>query len=241
MAGCLTDVVADRANCIIFELEWFAPFGSASRYGTVRLPGVEIELRQTIEPRHVLAEVSGTSTSATWILSSGRLRVKSASADGRSATWWPGTRRPPAAPSPPPACGESVATQPMRYRAQSPLPQPLHLRPSGSIRRSCSTRWTPDRCPSVRMHLSCQIASGGLRHDTFPVQCQRRPRRWRVRCALRELPRGIPQWPLYAWRRGVRSPTTRGDRWTCGGRRRLAPAGGDLGRRDMPARRSQQQ
>jgi uncharacterized protein (DUF2126 family) len=43
-----------------FEFDWFAPFEEFRfpRYGTVVYHGIEIELRQAIEPWHVLGEES---------------------------------------------------------------------------------------------------------------------------------------------------------------------------------------
>src|SRR4029077_2392659 len=66
VAADLHDVVADLdAFGYPFADEWFAPFVEFRfpRYGTVSYDGVTIELRQAIEPWHVLGEeISGTGT-----------------------------------------------------------------------------------------------------------------------------------------------------------------------------------
>jgi uncharacterized protein (DUF2126 family) len=59
VAQDLRDVVEDLNGAgYAFRVDWFAPFVEFRfpRYGTVAYDGVEIELRQAIEPWHVLGE-----------------------------------------------------------------------------------------------------------------------------------------------------------------------------------------
>ena len=67
VAQDLRDVVEDLNGAgYPFRVEWFAPFLEFRfpRYGTVSYDGVELELRQAIEPWHVLGEqVAQTGTS----------------------------------------------------------------------------------------------------------------------------------------------------------------------------------
>ncbi|HEY4998015.1 MAG TPA: transglutaminase family protein, partial [Usitatibacter sp.] len=67
VAQDMRDVVEDlKAAGYPFQFEWFAPFFEFRfpRYGSVSYDGIEIELRQAIEPWHVLGEqVAQTGTS----------------------------------------------------------------------------------------------------------------------------------------------------------------------------------
>ena len=76
----MRDVVRDlRAAGYPFEPEWFAPFVEFRfpRYGAVTYAGVTLELRQAIEPWHVLGEeVSGTGTARYVDSSVERLQVR---------------------------------------------------------------------------------------------------------------------------------------------------------------------
>ena len=59
VAQDIHDVVRDlRRAGYAFDVDWFAPFLEFRfpRYGTVVYDGIELELRQAIEPWHVLGE-----------------------------------------------------------------------------------------------------------------------------------------------------------------------------------------
>ncbi|HLA33724.1 MAG TPA: transglutaminase family protein, partial [Rhodocyclaceae bacterium] len=76
----LRDVVSDLQRVgYAFELDWFAPFVEFRfpRFGSVVYQGIEIELRQAIEPWHVLGEEVSQSGAARYVDSSvERLQVK---------------------------------------------------------------------------------------------------------------------------------------------------------------------
>jgi uncharacterized protein (DUF2126 family)/transglutaminase-like putative cysteine protease len=80
VAQDMKDVVLDLQRAgYAFEFEWFAPFLEFRfpRYGTVVYHGIAIELRQAIEPWHVLGEEVGASGTARYVDSSvERLQVK---------------------------------------------------------------------------------------------------------------------------------------------------------------------
>ena len=80
IAADLSRVVRElRADGYAFDDAWFAPFIEFRfpRYGTVEYDGVSIELRQAIEPWHVLGEeMAGTSTARYVDSSVERLQVK---------------------------------------------------------------------------------------------------------------------------------------------------------------------
>ncbi|HSJ96577.1 MAG TPA: transglutaminase family protein, partial [Myxococcota bacterium] len=125
VAQDLRDVVADLERAgYAFRAEWFAPFLEFRfpRYGTVAYDGVEIELRQAIEPWHVLGEqVAQTGTSRYVDSSVERLQVKATRLnDARHAITCNG-RPLPLSPTGRP--GEFVAG--VRYRAWAP-PSALH-------------------------------------------------------------------------------------------------------------------
>ncbi|MCW5626129.1 MAG: transglutaminase family protein, partial [Burkholderiales bacterium] len=80
IAADIEDVVEDlnRAG-YRFEPEWFAPFFEFRfpRYGTVVYQGIEIELRQALEPWHVMGEETSGGGTARYVDSSvERLQVK---------------------------------------------------------------------------------------------------------------------------------------------------------------------
>ena len=69
----LDDVIRDLRHAgYAFDAEWFAPFAEFRfpRYGTVAHNGIEIELRQAIEPWHVLGEEISQSGTARYVDSS---------------------------------------------------------------------------------------------------------------------------------------------------------------------------
>jgi len=80
VAQDLRDVVEDLNGAgYAFKFEWFAPFLEFRfpRFGSVSYDGIELELRQAIEPWHVLGEQIATSGTARFVDSSvERLQVK---------------------------------------------------------------------------------------------------------------------------------------------------------------------
>ncbi len=80
VAADMRDVVArPRRAGYAFDVDWFAPFIEFRfpRYGTVVYDGIEIELRQAIEPWHVLGEEVIQAATARYVDSSvERLQVK---------------------------------------------------------------------------------------------------------------------------------------------------------------------
>ncbi|MEZ5094459.1 DUF2126 domain-containing protein [Nocardioides sp.] len=116
----IAEVVADlRAHGFPLEEEWFAPFLEFRfpRIGTVVLGGVELELRQAIEPWRVLGEEATGAGTARYVDSSvERLQVRVANAvPGRHAVTCNGV---PVPLSPTGRTGELVAG--VRYRAWQP-------------------------------------------------------------------------------------------------------------------------
>jgi len=80
VAEDMKDVVADLRDAGYgFEMEWFAPFFEFRfpRYGTLDCDGMQVELRQALEPWHVLGEESATSGTSRYVDSSvERMQVK---------------------------------------------------------------------------------------------------------------------------------------------------------------------
>ncbi len=122
-AGCLADlaeVVGDlRAHGFALEEEWFAPFSEFRfpRIGTTVVGGVELELRQAIEPWRVLGEEATGSGTARYVDSSvERLQVRAVGAvPGRHLVTCNGVPVPLA---PTGRSGELVAG--VRYKAWQP-------------------------------------------------------------------------------------------------------------------------
>jgi uncharacterized protein (DUF2126 family) len=120
VAQDIRDVVNDlRAYGYAFDAQWFEPFVEFRfpRYGTVAYDGVELELRQAIEPWHVLGEEIGQGGTARYVDSSVermQMRVRGMT-DGRHAVTCNG-RVLPLHPTGVP--GEYVAG--VRFRAWSP-------------------------------------------------------------------------------------------------------------------------
>jgi uncharacterized protein (DUF2126 family) len=125
VAQDMDDVLVDLESAgYPFEAAWFAPFFEFRfpRYGTVVYRGIEIELRQALEPWHVLGEeASGASTSRYVDSSVERMQVKVRHLhDPRYVVACNGRRLPLVATGVP---GEYVAG--VRYRAWQP-PSALH-------------------------------------------------------------------------------------------------------------------
>ncbi|MCB8888726.1 DUF2126 domain-containing protein [Vreelandella malpeensis] len=121
----LDDVLGDlRYHGFDFELEWFAPFREFRFpvHGRLHTPMLELELRQAIEPWHVLGEEASASGTARYVDSSvERLEVKVRGMSGERYVVTCNGRRVPLTPTG--RNGEAVAG--VRYRAWQP-PSALH-------------------------------------------------------------------------------------------------------------------
>ncbi len=148
------------------EFEWFAPFLEFRfpRHGAVAYQGMELELRQAIEPWHVLGEeMAGTSTSRYVDSSVERLQIKVAGmTDPRYAVTCNG-RIIPLTPTGLP--GEFVAG--VRYRAWDP---PSALHPTIGVHSplvfDIVDTWTARSMGGCTYHVT---HPGGRSYDTFPV------------------------------------------------------------------------
>ncbi len=167
VAQDMGDVVDDlSAAGYAFKLEWFAPFLEFRfpRYGSVSYEGTEIELRQAIEPWHVLGEeVSQVATSRYVDSSLERLQVKATrlnperhaiACNGRLIPMTPTGR-----------VGEFVAG--VRYRAWAP---PSALHPSIGIHAplvfDLVDLWNGRSVGGCTYHVA---HPGGRSYATFPV------------------------------------------------------------------------
>ena len=163
----LHDVVADlRRAGFGFAAAWFDPFVEFRfpRYGTVTYDGVTIELRQAIEPWHVLGEeMSGAGTARYVDSSVERLQVKVTGMTGvRHAVACNG-RALPLTPTGVP--GEYVAG--VRFRAWNP---PSALHPTIGVQAPLTfdlvDRWAGRALGGCTYHVS---HPGGRNYATFPV------------------------------------------------------------------------
>ncbi len=149
-----------------FRYEWFAPFIEFRfpRYGTVAYQGIELELRQAIEPWHVLGEeMAGTSTARYVDSSVERMQVKVTGMIGLRHAVACNGRIVPLAPTGVP--GEFVAG--VRYRAWLP---PSALHPTIGVHSPLSfdlvDTWTGRSIGGCTYHVS---HPGGRNYGTFPV------------------------------------------------------------------------
>ena len=167
VAQDMRDVVLDLQRAgYAFEFDWFAPFLEFRfpRFGTVVYHGIEIELRQAIEPWHVLGEEVGAGGTARYVDSSvERLQVKVrhmhdtrhvVTCNGRPLPLTPtGTR------------GEYVAG--LRYRAWCP---PSGLHPTIGVQAplvfDLVDSWSGRSIGGCTYHVA---HPGGRNYDTFPV------------------------------------------------------------------------
>jgi uncharacterized protein (DUF2126 family) len=163
-----------------FEHEWFAPFVEFRfpRYGTVVYHGIEIELRQAIEPWNVMGEeVSASGTSRYVDSSIERLQVRVRHmTDARHIVTCNGRPLPLA---PTGVRGEFVAG--VRYRAWAP---PSALHPTIGVHSplviDVVDTWSGRSIGGCTYHVS---HPGGRNYDTFPVnaneaEARRRARFW---------------------------------------------------------------
>ena len=167
VAQDIADVVADlRAYGYKFEKHWFDPFVEFRfpRYGTVAYHGVELELRQAIEPWNVLGEeVSGGGT-ARYVDSSVermQLRVRGLT-NGRHIVTCNGRPLPLQATG---VAGEYVAG--VRYRAWAPW---SGLHPTIGVQAplvfDLVDSWSSKSIGGCTYHVS---HPGGRNYNTFPI------------------------------------------------------------------------
>jgi uncharacterized protein (DUF2126 family) len=148
------------------EAEWFAPHFEFRFpvYGTVKYSGVELELRQALEPWHVLGEEGAPGGTARYVDSSlERLQVKVRGATGNRYTVTCNSNALPLMPTG--THGEAVAG--VRFRAWWP---PSALHPTIPVHTplvfDVVDNWTGRSIGGCRYHVS---HPGGRAHDTFPV------------------------------------------------------------------------
>ncbi|MGH7236667.1 MAG: DUF2126 domain-containing protein [Nitrospiraceae bacterium] len=167
VAQDMRDVVQDLQTASYpFRFEWFAPFLEFRfpRYGGVVYDGIELELRQAIEPWHVLGEELGVGATARYVDSSvERLQVKVTgmtetrhvvTCNGRPVPLHPtGTR------------GEFVAG--VRYRAWQP-PSALHptIPVHAPLVFDIVDTWSGRAIGGCTYHVA---HPGGRNPTTFPV------------------------------------------------------------------------
>ncbi len=167
IAQDVADVVRDlRAAGYAFDEAWFAPFVEFRfpRYGTVVYEGVQLELRQAIEPWHVLGEeVSRAGTSRYVDSSVERLQVRIAGMTGtRHALACNGRAVPLQATG---THGEFVGA--VRYRAWAP---PSALHPTIGVHSplvfDIVDTWSERAIGGCTFHV---VHPGGRSYETFPV------------------------------------------------------------------------
>ena len=167
IAQDMGDIVRDlQASGYAFSDEWFAPFVEFRfpRYGTVVHAGVQLELRQAIEPWHVLGEeVAQTGTSRYVDSSVERLQVKvNGMTDARHVIACNGRFVPL---TPTGVHGEFVAA--VRYRAWKP-PSGLHptIEVHSPLVFDLVDTWSNRAIGGCTYHV---VHPGGRNYDTFPV------------------------------------------------------------------------
>src|SRR5579864_6792941 len=146
--------------------EWFAPFLEFRfpRYGTAVYEGVQVELRQAIEPWHVLGEEMQAGSTSRYVDSSvERLQVKvRGMTGGRHAVACNGRVLPL---HPTGTQGEFVAG--LRYRAWNP---PSALHPTIGVQSplvfAVVDAWNARSIGGCTYHV---LHPGGRSYDTFPV------------------------------------------------------------------------
>jgi len=167
VAADIHDVVNElRASGYPFDAAWFAPFIEFRfpRFGSVNYDGITIELRQAIEPWHVLGEeMSGTGTARYVDSSVERLQVKVTGMTGDRHRVACNGRALPLAPTGVP--GEFVAG--VRFRAWNP---PSALHPTIGVHAplvfDLVDTWAVRALGGCTYHVA---HPGGRNYDTFPV------------------------------------------------------------------------
>jgi uncharacterized protein (DUF2126 family) len=167
VAQDMKDVVMDlKRSGYAFEFEWFAPFLEFRfpRFGTVVYHGIEIELRQAIEPWHVLGEEVAAGATARYVDSSmERMQVKVRNMnDNRHILTCNGRPLPLTGTG---TRGEYIAA--VRYRAWAP---PSGLHPTIGVQAplvfDLVDSWNGRSIGGCTYHVT---HPGGRNYDTFPV------------------------------------------------------------------------
>ena len=167
VANDMKNVVDDLVEAgYPFRFEWFAPFLEFRfpRYGTVAYQGVEMELRQAIEPWHVLGEeMAGSGTSRYVDSSVERMQIKVTGMTGNRHIVTCNGRVVPMSPTG--VAGEFVAG--VRYRAWAP---PSALHPTIGVQAplvfDLVDTWAQRSVGGCTYHVT---HPGGRSYDTFPV------------------------------------------------------------------------
>ncbi len=186
----LRDVVNElRRDNYEFAVEWFDPFVEFRfpRFGNVTYDGITVELRQAIEPWHVLGEEIGTAGTSRYVDSSvERLQVKVNGMVGNRHAVVCNGRALPLAPTGIP--GEYVAG--VRFRAWSP-PSALHptIKVHAPLRFALVDRWSKRALGGCTYHVS---HPGGRNYDTLPVNANEAE----ARRLARFWPHGHPPGPI---------------------------------------------
>ncbi len=167
VAEDMRDVVLDLQDAgYPFRFVWFAPFFEFRfpRYGTVAYQGISLELRQALEPWHVLGEEVHAGATSRYVDSSvERMQVKVSHMTGSRFVVTCNGRPVPLAPTG--THGEYVGG--VRYRAWQP---PSALHPTIPVHTplvfDILDRWSGRSLGGCTYHVS---HPGGRNYETFPV------------------------------------------------------------------------
>ncbi len=162
-ASIIEDV---RAAGLPMELDWFRPHYEFRfpRFGKIAARDVEIELRQALEPWHVLGEEGMQGGTARYVDSSlERVQVKVRGLTGDRYVVTCNGRAVPLTPTG--VAGEAVAG--VRYRAWDP-PSALHptIAPHVPLTFDLVDTWTSRALAGCRYHVA---HPGGRNFEVFPV------------------------------------------------------------------------
>jgi len=167
VAADLRDVLLDlNAAGYAFDASWFSPFVEFRfpRYGTVSYNDIQLELRQAIEPWHVLGEEVTAGVTARYVDSSvERLQIKVNGMSGSRYAVACNGRQAPLTPTGTP--GEYVAG--VRYRAWAP-PSALHptIPVQSPLTFDLIDTWSGRSIGGCTYHV---VHPGGRNYETFPV------------------------------------------------------------------------
>ncbi|MEP7083233.1 MAG: transglutaminase family protein, partial [Betaproteobacteria bacterium] len=197
-----------RSDGYAFDTAWFAPFLEFRfpRYGTVEYDGISIELRQAIEPWHVLGEEMAGSGTARYVDSSvERLQVKVTGMQGNRHALACNRRLIPLTATGAP--GEFVAG--VRFRAWSP-PSALHPTIGVQVPLVFDLVDTANRrsLGGCVYHVS---HPGGRNYATFPVNANEAEARRQARFAAQGHTAGVVDYAVEA--RNPSYPATLDLRW----------------------------